>query len=226
MYSKQEVIEKVLKLMDQTTDRGATEAEAITAALIAQKLMNEYDIRQNELHSEEEELIVDKTCDLGSKKSFYKSLAAVIAPNFRCKAYNSRDYDGKNYAHFYGYESDAEAANITFKHLYALGNKLANRECRVAKAKFGTTTGVYNSFALGFINGVQSELEKQSKALLIITPKEVNDKFDDDFKDTRWRRGRATSTNYLHVETYSNGRQAAVDGIRSRRIGGRKALGQ
>lgn len=226
--NRKEIINKIMKLMARTTSRGATEAEAINAALIAQKMMNDNDIKQSELHEDEEELIIDKACEIGSKKSFYTSLAAVIAPNFRCKAYCTKDYHGNNHVHFYGFESDTEAADIIFKHLYNLGNRIANRECRKAKKEFGTTTGVYNSFALGFLQGVQDELEKQAKALMVITPKEVTDKWDEEFASTHWRKGRQTSvrSSNLDASTYATGRRTAVDGIRSRRIEGRMGLPQ
>ncbi len=223
---RQNVIDKILKLMAKTIERGATEAEAIQAALIAQKMMNDYNIEQSELHAEEEELIINRVCEISSDKSFYKQLAAVIAPNFRCKVYTSPNGPRKSVVHFYGYERDTEAANIIFQHLYTLGNRIANRKCREAKKIYHTARGVYNSFAMGFITGVKQELEKQSRALLVITPKEVEDQFEDDFKDTNWRSNRAMSVRYndFHSSTYEEGRRAAIDGIRSRRIEGRLGL--
>ncbi len=223
MENRKDIIKKIMKLMARTTSRGATEAEAINATLIAQKMMNDYDIKQSELHLEEKELILDKECEINSTKSFYSSLAAVIAPNFRCRAYEE-SVDRKKHVHFYGYESDVEAANIIFKHLYTLGNRLANRKCREAKQIWGTATGVYNSFATGFINGVQSELEKQTMALLIVTPKEVNDKWDKDFADTNFRAGRSMTVNSWDTASYYEGRDAAINSIRNHRIEGRQGL--
>lgn len=222
---RQAIIEKILKLMAKTTERGATEAEAISAALIAQKMMNDYNIEQSELHWMEE-LIIDRECEIGSQTSFYGSLAATIAPNFRCKAYAEKDFQGKNHVHFYGYEQDVDILMITFKHLFTLGNRLANRKCREIRQTYGTSRGVYNNFAAGFIRGVQMELEKQSKALLIITPKEVEDKFIEDFRGDKFKKGRATRINYDNFQTdvYYEGRQAAIDGIRSRRIDGMLGL--
>lgn len=223
---RQGIIEKILKLMSHTTDKGATKAEAVSAALLAQKMMNEYNIQQSELHCEEEEIIIDRECEIYSPKSFYKTLAAVIAPNFRCKAYADRDYKGHSKVHFYGYENDVDAAMITFTHLFTLGNRLANRQVREARAKYGTAKGVYNTFAIGFINGIQSELEKQSKALLIITPKEVEKQFIEDFNDTKWRTNRGTRVSGWDWQDsiYSAGKQAAIDGVRSRRLEGMPAL--
>ena len=222
---RQNIIEKILKLMAKTVDRGATEAEAISAALAAQKMMNDYNIEQSELHWTEE-LIVDKECEIGSKTSFYGSLAATIAPNFRCKVYAEKDFKGKNHVHFYGYEQDVDIVMITFTHLFTLGNRLANRKCREIRKTYGTSEGVYNNFAAGFIGGVQTELEKQSKALLIITPKEVEDKFIEDFSGDKFKKGRATRVDYNNFQTdiYYEGRQAAIDGIRSRRIEGMLGL--
>ena len=125
------------------------------------------------------------------------------------------------------YENDVDAAMITFTHLFTLGNRLANRQVREARAKYGTAKGVYNTFAIGFINGIQSELEKQSKALLIITPKEVEKQFVEDFSDTKWRTNRGTRVDGWDWQdsVYAAGKQAAIDGVRSRRLEGMPALG-
>lgn len=219
--SRDSIISKIRKLIELSNNNPSKE-EAISAALKAQKLMADYDIEASELHEDEIELVITEipTGPIG-KTTYFITLAAVIAKNFRCKVYRS-GYAGHYVANFYGYEADAEAAKTTFEYLYDVSDRMANRECVRYRKKFGTGAGVYNAFAHGFLEGVQAELEKQCQALMLVTPKAVEDgwielssKFDGSCKGMGYRNIRGA---------HESGRRAAQESIRSRRLDGQKAL--
>lgn len=218
--SRDSIISKIRKLIELSNNNPSKE-EAISAALKAQKLMADYDIEASELHEGEIELVITEipTGPIG-KTTYFITLATVIAKNFRCKVYRS-GRAGHYVANFYGYEADAEAAKTTFEYLYDVSDRMANRECVRYRKEFGTGAGVYNAFAHGFLEGVQAELEKQCQALMLVTPKAVEDgwaelssKFDS-CKGMRYRNIRGA---------HESGRQAAQDSIRSHRLDGQKAL--
>lgn len=218
--SRDSVISKVRKLIDLSNNNPSKE-EAISAALKAQKLMADYDIDAAELHEDEIELVITEipTGPIG-KTTYFITLATVIAKNFRCKVYRS-GRAGHYVANFYGYETDAEAAKTTFEYLYDVSDRMANRECVRYRKMTGTGAGVYNAFAHGFLEGVQAELEKQCQALMLVTPKAVEDGWAERSNEFRYCKGMS----YHNIrDAHENGRRAAQDSIRSRRLDGQKAL--
>lgn len=214
---REKIIERIKKLLAVAEDRGATEHEAAAAALAAQRLIAEYDVEQWEIHSKDAEPI-ETVYAKGAKRRWRWQLADVIAPAFRCKTYQTRRWDAERmgYVHlmgFYGYKTDATAAAMTFNSLYKIGNRLASRFSR--EAEYGT----YNAYVTGFVDGIASELEKQSEALMIIVPPKVNEQYEiehGDMKsvDTSLKLGVGADA-YL---AYHEGVQEGRDAIRSHRI--------
>ena len=208
------ILERIKKLMALADDRGATEAEAMAAALAAQKLIAEYDVEEWELHSKDAEPIVKEKAEATPRKWRWK-LAAVIGPAFRCRYYNSTVVNGygkrRQHIVFVGYKTDARAAALTFNTLYRIGNRLANRYTQ------GCKYNTYNSYVLGFVNGIASELEKQTQALMIVVPPAVKDAYEEmraDFKTVN------TSLTYNEQAgwAYQHGLQDGRDAVRSHRF--------
>lgn len=107
------ILERIKKLMALADNRGATEAEAMAAALAAQKLIAEYDVEEWELHSKDAEPMVEKRSDKASRRWRWH-LAAIIGPAFRCRHFQRGSWNIKaqkwdKQMGFFGYETDARA---------------------------------------------------------------------------------------------------------------------
>ena len=113
----EKIIEKIRKLLEMTQENGASENEAMVAALRAQELMAKYNIDLIDVqgvHTLEEEI-----CDIMIDMTEYEHvstkwsirLAGIIAGNFRCKVYTI----GKSAVVFYGFKTDAKIASDVFK---------------------------------------------------------------------------------------------------------------
>lgn len=76
MQDREKLIERIKKLLAVTEQRGATEQEAIQAALMAQKLMAEYDVNDYELGSDSEPIEEAKT---KRGRAWESILAQVVA---------------------------------------------------------------------------------------------------------------------------------------------------
>lgn len=174
----EKAIEIVRKLLTTANDKGATEHEAMTAALKAQEIMAKYNINmadiEDEFESDSEE-IVDFGVDVGKGNKWKYSLAAVIANNFCCKTYRC----GSQMIFFYGYKKHVEVAKEVFTFLYNTGNKLADRYYAELYNRGESTKGVKNTFLLGYLTGIKSVLEKHCVALALVIPQEVNKAFDE-----------------------------------------------
>lgn len=115
---------------------------------------------------------------------------------------------------------------MAFNYLYKIGNRLANRHCAEMRAKQGHAYGKYNSYILGFVDGVRQELEKQSHALMIVVPPKVKDEFEE--MTMEWREARGGMDLRLiknGASSYSEGQSAGRDAVRARRMSDADASG-
>ncbi len=224
---REKLIERIKKLLAVTEERGATEGEAIQAALMAQKLMAEYDIEEYELGNEEEPI---KEAITKRGRRWHELLACVIADNFRCKCYIRSRYDTATskrrtaYIAFYGYKHDAEAAKIVYERLAAVGHKQAftyakEREDELFREGYMNVqrNSLYTDFILAFIGGVKSVLEKQSQALMIVCPPKVNEEYK--VRAAFMKNGKPFSMSCQDDEqTKEAGNRAGRDAVMSGRI--------
>lgn len=196
--TREKIIEKIRKLFELANHHGGNEAESVSAALKAQELISEYDITEDELSANpEREEVVEVISATSKPRPWNKLLARVVADNFRCRYFENVSWNfvtnlstgrktkrcnGRQVV-FMGYELDANAAVITYEHLYKTGDRLARAESRRVKKERGYQDGVYNTFVLGFVEGVRGELEKQCRALMLVTPLEVKDAYKAKFEN-------------------------------------------
>lgn len=179
----EKLLNKISNLLD-LANNNPNEHEAASAALKAQELMAKYHIELADLsdaESKENMIKLPVVVDKGNYLKWRYSLAQAIADNFRCKVFSkdimTDNLDWKPAMVFFGYESDAKIAAKTFSYLFKLGNKFADRYYNKCKSEGSLTRGVANYYLQGFVKGIRDALEKQSTALMIVTPKEVEDEF-------------------------------------------------
>ncbi len=230
MANREKTIEKIKKLMELAAN-NPSEAEATAAALKAQRLIAEHDVNDLELMERAPEDIAElESCDWHGNP-WAVTLGHAIADNFRCQLYlhfgGYKGWSGRvkktsEQIVFIGYETDAAAATTTFNRLFEIGNRLANAEARRVRKLYGTARGVKNSFLLGFVKGIRDELEKQSVALVLVTPKAVSDYTEEvtsGFKSTHH-----SVRNAYDSGAYGRGREAGGDAMRASRLAGQKAI--
>lgn len=211
---REKVIEKIKKVL-ALAENNPNENEAVAAALKAQKLMAEFHIQENELGTEITESNIDEViCHCSGKVQKWRiTLANVLAKNFRCRVFLVN-----NDVCFYGFEEDIKICSEVFYSMYKIGVKLSDKKKREIRKQCGTAKDVRNTFCLGFVAGIKSQLEKQCTALMIVVPKEVNEGFSDRTKGFGTKntslKGRGSS------DIYNDGFQSGKNAILSRGIEG------
>ena len=170
------IIEKIKKILNLSKNNPSME-EGVAAALKAQELMAQYNIHEDEVLLEE---IKDEIGSVVSEQKHNShllkwrfALAQTIAKNFRVKTYINEKKD----VVFRGYKQDATIASDVYLALYTLGNQLASRAYAKQMDESGSGKGAYNSFVLGFVQGVEDALNEQCTALMLVTPKEVEEEY-------------------------------------------------
>lgn len=211
------ILNKIKNLLD-LANNNPNENEAIAAALKAQELMAKYNIELDQLDDKKETReIVEEVYYQSDKHEMRKwkiGLAGIIAQNFRCKVY----FMNKNNVVFYGYKEDAKIALNVFTYLYEIGNKFAVRYYNKCKKEGKETRGVMNTYLVGFKDGVAEVLEKQCTALMIVTPKEVTESFEE--MTSGWKTVKSTLRLSGDTSAYSNGKSDGRDMATARNIEG------
>ena len=213
----EKILNKIKNLLD-LANNNPNENEAIAAALKAQELMAKYNIEIEQLEDqkpESREIVKEVYWQTGrhEMRKWKIGLATIIANNFRCKTYflgTSKDVV------FYGYKEDAKIALQVFTFLYEVGNKFAVRYYNKCKKEGLPTQGVMNTYLVGFRDGVAEVLEKQCRALMIVTPKEVNESYSEMSKG--WKSIRSNLRISGDTEAYSNGKRDGKDMATARSI--------
>ena len=219
MNKQEKMIEVVKKLMALSQNNPSQE-EALSAALKAQELMAKYNISEAQLGEKLDSTTINSSSfnfkgninDCDNHKWKY-NLAHIVANNFRCEVYVT----GSHIINFFGYEQDAKVAVEVFGTLYKIGDRLGRRERERAKKLYKTVSGVYNSFILGFLKGLEEALEKQCTALMIVTPKEVKEQFTD--MTARWTKkaSKVQVSNYS-ANAYNNGVVEGHNAVEQRQL--------
>lgn len=191
-------ISNLLRLAD--TSRNSSDAEAAAALLKAQELMVKYNISVEELGDAKKEDIESVGCSHADNLGYRVSLARVISKNFRCKFYVCG-----NQITFYGYHTDINLAKDAFEFAYKYIYRAGNRKCDAIRKQGYSALGVFNSYALGFIKGIESAFDKQCKALIVVTPKEVQDAYSDMIADWKTYSG-GVRTDGVFSDIYDEGK--------------------
>lgn len=213
----EKILNKIKNLLD-LANNNPNENEAIAAALKAQELMAKYNVELDQLEDKKETREIVKEVyyqsDKHEMRKWKLGLASIIAQNFRCKVY----FLGSKDVVFYGYKEDAKIALQVFTHLYEIGNKFAVRYYNKCKKEGRDTRGVMNTYLIGFRDGAAEVLGKQCTALMIVTPKEVTESYEEMTKD--WKSVKSTLRLSGDTGAYSNGKSDGKDMATARNIEG------
>ena len=175
------VVEKIRKLL--ALAESDNEAEAKNAMLKAQKLMAKNSISLEQVSDEKEDEVFHAMAEHKWNAKFRIPLSQIIAENFRCEVYMC-----DNNIVFFGHKEDCIICRETFEFAYRFVYSMGNRAYNKAKKEGRRTEGVFNSYALGFMYGLKNSLEAQAKALMIITPPDVTEKFEEAMAGTSTRK--------------------------------------
>lgn len=164
----EQIMEKVKKLLSLA--ESDNEHEAISASLMAQKLLAKYNIDIEAVTGKEKEEEIEETrVEVENGHSWKYALAFGIADNYCCKCY----VKGSQIFVFRGYRSDIMIARQVFAYLFSVCKRLGRTYEREYRKENYYASGIYNSYCSGFVQGVKSELSKQCRALALVTPEPV-----------------------------------------------------
>lgn len=160
----EKIIEKIRKTLN-LANNNSNEHEAKLAILKAQEIMAQYNITMKdvELRKEIEKknaIEMDATEASGRTPWWVKSLAPVIADNFKCHPYISKGY-GTTKIVFIGLEEDVAIAVEVYKYAIEAIYKYATSYIQKLYREKKQSKGMRNEFITGFIHGLKEAFKKQ-----------------------------------------------------------------
>jgi hypothetical protein len=212
--SDSKIIDKILKLL-ALGKNNTNESEAQAAILKAHELMAEFGIDAIDSQEEEQISYAKEFCEHRGNRQFRKLLSSVIAENFRCKNF----YHGGQVV-FFGRANDARIAKEVFEYAYSFAYRESNRLNAKVRRETGDSSGVINSYAIGFIRGLREKLAQQCVALMIVTPPDVKSQYEDMAKGWKKDRTRLTIANRMNNEAYDQGVADGRTVMNGRRLAG------
>jgi len=209
MADNEKIMEKIRALLEKTVENGASEAEAIEAAKMAQRLMAKYKI--SEITTEQKEEIDSTEMDIS--RQWQAQLAHVLAKNLCCRVVLTHSGSRKTRFVVMGRKQDREVWQQMFETFFILIYKGAKEERAKAKELYGHVQDVETSYAMGFIRAIGEELGQQCRALALVIPDEVNLATHRRFPHLGKGRSRTISgnsaTRTANANGYSDGKTAA-----------------
>lgn len=180
MNNRENIIKAIENLLAKANDKGATEAEAMQASKAAQRLMAKYHIESLDLGKVKDNITGNYT-PIRERHWMYM-LATIVAHNFCCECFTTDEYDKEQnkfvkVATFYGREIDTVIAQKVFKSLVQTAQTGIRKHSQKYYRLYGTRKGVEKAYTQGFNKAVRQALEENCRALVLVIPQEVKDKY-------------------------------------------------
>lgn len=203
---------KIEKLLAKTIENGCTVEEAASAAKMVQRLIKKYHVDLAEVGDEPEKADSERL-DTKSVKKWEMRLVSAIARNMRCEVIISRRYvatsvNRKSFVYIIGMDADRKAVISLYEKLRKICKVGMKKEQDYHKAMYGTSRGIADSYGFGFMQAIRSEMEKQAKALVLVTPKEVDDKVQELFPHARIMHTNVACNEHAYNSGVNDGRNA------------------
>jgi hypothetical protein len=163
---KNDVIERVRKLLEMQSGRGCTEAEAATAYRMASRLMAEYNLDMSEIEntSESDDWVTEPADGQSGKyiRMEWKMAANICQSFFFVKGIFIRNrVSGGMVTHFFGRPANVETARFVYVSLLSAAETLWDRY----RVRVGCPGSERRTFVAGLMAGFTQKLKQERRTI-------------------------------------------------------------
>lgn len=225
---KEKIIDKIRKLLELSKNNPNKE-EAILALTKARELMFKHNVDMENIKKDDTNYF-EKIVQLKKWKNWILFFLMYLNDAFGTfSLYN--EYTKRVY--FYGEKEKVLGVSEIFEFLFEVANYLAMKEYRNYLKEYGTGKGIYLSYILGFINGVNNALEKQNRefeeyGIVIVTSEVLKQQVRKDKNAVKKREKRLFNKNIntdLNREVFDKGYDEGITILDKKQIEGDKSVG-
>ena len=225
---KEKIIDKIRKLLELSKNNPNKE-EAILALTKARELMFKHNVDIENIKKDDTNYF-EKIVQLKKWKNWIIFFVMYLNDAFGTfSLYN--EYTKRVY--FYGEKEKVLGVSEIFEFLFEVADYLAMKEYRNYLKEYGTGKGIYLSYILGFINGVNNALEKQNRefeeyGIVIVTSEVLKQQVRKDKNEVEKREKRLFNKNIntdLNREVFDKGYDEGITILDKKQIEGDKSVG-
>ena len=225
---KEKIIDKIRKLLELSKNNPNKE-EAILALTKARELMFKHNVDMENIKKDDTNYF-EKIVQLKKWKNWILFFLMYLNDAFGTfSLYN--EYTKRVY--FYGEKEKVLGVSEIFEFLFEVADYLAMKEYRNYLKEYGTGKGIYLSYILGFINGVNNALEKQNRefeeyGIVIVTSEVLKQQVRKDKNAVEKREKRLFNKNInidLNREVFDKGYDEGITILDKKQIEGDKSVG-
>lgn len=225
---KEKIIDKIRKLLELSKNNPNKE-EAILALTKARELMFKHNVDIENIKKDDTNYF-EKIVQLKKWKNWIIFFVMYLNDAFGTfSLYNQ--YTKRIY--FYGEKEKVLGVSEIFEFLFEVADYLAMKEYRNYLKEYGTGKGIYLSYILGFINGVNNALEKQNRefeeyGIVIVTSEVLKQQVRKDKNAVEKREKKLFNKNInedLNREVFDKGYDEGITILDKKQIEGDKSVG-
>lgn len=225
---KEKIIDKIRKLLELSKNNPNKE-EAILALTKARELMFKHNVDIENIKKDDTNYF-EKIVQLKKWKNWIIFFVMYLNDAFGTfSLYN--EYTKRVY--FYGEKEKVIGVSEIFEFLFEVADYLAMKEYRNYLKEYGTGKGIYLSYILGFINGVNNALEKQNRefeeyGIVIVTSEVLKQQVRKDKNAVEKREKKLFNKNInedLNREVFDKGYDEGITILDKKQIEGDKSVG-
>ena len=225
---KEKIIDKIRKLLELSKNNPNKE-EAILALTKARELMFKHNVDIENIKKDDTNYF-EKIVQLKKWKNWIIFFVMYLNDAFGTfSLYN--EYTKRVY--FYGEKEKVLGVSEIFEFLFEIADYLAMKEYRNYLKEYGTGKGIYLSYILGFINGVNNALEKQNRefkeyGIVIVTSEVLKQQVRKDKNAVEKREKKLFNKNInedLNREVFDKGYDEGITILDKKQIEGDKSVG-
>ena len=225
---KEKIIDKIRKLLELSKNNPNKE-EAILALTKARELMFKHNVDIENIKKDDTNYF-EKIVQLKKWKNWIIFFVMYLNDAFGTfSLYNQ--YTKRVY--FYGEKEKVLGVSEIFEFLFEVADYLAMKEYKNYLKEYGTGKGIYLSYILGFINGVNNALEKQNRefeeyGIVIVTSEVLKQQVRKDKNAVEKREKKLFNKNInedLNREVFDKGYDEGITILDKKQIEGDKSVG-
>ena len=179
----EKIISKIKKLL--ALSKSQNEHESQNAMLKVQEMLMKHKLSLKDVEECELEPITTEERETGftfTKAKWKGKLGKLIGDNLSCYTF-FRGYRSYQVV-FFGKDDDVAIAEITYKYAIDCINSEVGKLRRQAYKEYGTSIGIENDYALGFISGLETKFNEQKAkhqewGIVLSKPKEVVEQYEE-----------------------------------------------
>ncbi len=174
METSSKILDQVRKLLNVTAENGASKGEIENALVLAQRMMQKYNIDQSELFmsvNDIDQTLIENKFKHGEAKFWIWDLLCIVGKGYNCTVLR-KGYTDHYFWKIVGFEQDRKMVVNLYETILPLIRNLVKQRFEANKEYNNTSKGIFTrSYIEGFLKGLNYRLQNDKEIYLKLEDK-------------------------------------------------------